>query len=56
MGSLESSIEQLLRGTSRNGNNAPSQDIPTVDTAETIYISSLALLKVNYLNLANFIN
>lgn len=37
-------FESLLRGSTMG--SVPGQDIPMVDTAETIQISSLALLKV----------
>lgn len=43
-GGREMDLEQLLSG----GMNmpAPGQDVPTMDTSETIQISSLALLKM----------
>lgn len=37
-------LESLLRGAA----SAPGVDLPMVDAAETIQISSLALIKVNF--------
>jgi hypothetical protein len=43
-------IQQMMRQLQGGGapQAAPGADIPTVDNAETVYISSLALLKVRY--------
>jgi len=40
------SLNQLTRLLGAGGGGAPTTDTPQVDTAEQIYISSLALIKM----------
>ena len=41
-------FEQLMRSMGGGAAVQPGQDVPTVDTSEMGYISSLALLKVPF--------
>ena len=44
-------FEELMRNMGSGSAVQPGQDVPTVDTSEIVYISSLALLKVRRLDI-----
>lgn len=46
LNTLSQRLQRLFGGAAGMGGAQPGLDTPTVDTAEMVYISSLALLKV----------